>query len=859
MLSSMWNRSLPVLLLVLTLTSAFIVENDLSESSLSQDILDADEESDAVNTTSTAASSSISSSSQAVNTKPSATSASGTTNAPSTTCDDKQRDIIFLLDASESLTSENFKTMLDFTASLAALFDLADDKTRFGAVVYSSEVVKVFDLHTYTTEQKIREAIQGAPFLEEGTNTTKALRTVVENNLFGTSHGGRGSAVKVLVVVSDGGSHDPNGTRTSAKVLHSSGVQVIFVAVGTKVSAEERRDIASDPSGVINATSFYDLPSKQSDVQKQVCQLSAGKSCTSSADIIFLLDSSDSWHETGFGLEKQFAADLSEMFSLGPLFFRFGAIVFGTQIDKRFDLKNFSDHESLTSALVNSPYLSTGSNTTQALKEIIYQGMFSPAAGARDGTAKIVILITDDSVMPDTLKTAINIRDRGIQIIAIGVSSSANLTELEEITGDPKNVFNASDSSQLHTHLDEVHDRVCEASKLPGGTSCKKVADVVVLLDTSESMYGERFDVQLKFASDVIDRYDVGPTDFRFAAVSYSSSAQVVFHLGKYENKTELEDGLRDTPFLDGGTKFDVALKTVVDQDMFSIANGGRANSVKIILILTDGTSKNLTTAAEAARAVRSRGIQIIAVGYGPDVNETLLKEMTNDNFLQVTNLTQLDTTVQAVNEIICKLDVVVRELCVDNDWADGYYSLPYTCEKYVICKDNKTTIVTCDSGLIYDAQHKSCVQPSPVAWCNISDVSYVCKYNVWGDGLFAHPYDCNLYLNCSSQDTTIENCPTFQSFDPQLKKCGSHVTSTTCHDWQKIDPSKVCTTFNLHENGVYPDPNECSRFITCAAGSSYVYECPDGLRFDTVQRVCEIQSNVDCTKNYGFSFSSSK
>lgn len=77
-------------------------------------------------------------------------------------------------------------------------------------------------------------------------------------------------------------------------------------------------------------------------------KVSAGHSCTSSADVIFLLDASDSWHETGFRQQKKFAADLSEMFSLGPLFFRFGAIVFGTQIDKRFDLKNYSDHESLT-------------------------------------------------------------------------------------------------------------------------------------------------------------------------------------------------------------------------------------------------------------------------------------------------------------------------------------------------------------------------------------------------------------------------------------------------------------------------------------------------------------------------------
>lgn len=51
--------------------------------------------------------------------------------------------------------------------------------------------------------------------------------------------------------------------------------------------------------------------------------------------------------------------------------------------------------------------------------------------------------------------------------------------------------------------------------------------------------------------------------------------------------------GLRETPFLDGGTKFDVALKTVVDQDMFSIANGGRANSVKIVLIMTNRASKD--------------------------------------------------------------------------------------------------------------------------------------------------------------------------------------------------------------------------------------------------------------------------
>ena len=66
--------------------------------------------------------------------------------------------------------------------------------------------------------------------------------------------------------------------------------------------------------------------------------------------------------------------------------------------------------------------------------------LFAPENGARGTTAKILIVLTDGSQTPDPDAEnpgliADEIRDKGVQIVAVGVGNGTNVLELDHIAG----------------------------------------------------------------------------------------------------------------------------------------------------------------------------------------------------------------------------------------------------------------------------------------------------------------------------------------------------------------------------------------------------------------------------------------
>ncbi|CAG8538142.1 4262_t:CDS:2, partial [Scutellospora calospora] len=47
--------------------------------------------------------------------------------------------------------------------------------------------------------------------------------------------------------------------------------------------------------------------------------------------------------------------------------------------------------------------------------------------------------------------------------------------------------------------------------------------------------------------------------------------------------------------------------------------------------------------------------------------------------------------------------------------------------------------------------------------------------------------------------------------------------------------------------NGLYANPEDCCSFIQCAHGHPYVMACPDGLQWSTKKLRCEWPKNSDC------------
>lgn len=131
--------------------------------------------------------------------------------------------------------------------------------------------------------------------------------------------------------------------------------------------------------------------------------------------------------------------------------------------------------------------------------------------------------------------------------------------------------------------------------------------DVILVIDTSGSMQGERIASAQGSAIQFISRLD--PEKDRVGLVSFSSSATILSELtNDFGAVRNLISGLS----AEGGTSIDSGL----DAGDQALQISDRPETSQVVVLLSDGYS-DPDAAIAAANAVKSRGINIISVGVG--------------------------------------------------------------------------------------------------------------------------------------------------------------------------------------------------------------------------------------------------
>jgi uncharacterized protein YegL len=180
-------------------------------------------------------------------------------------------DIVLVLDSSGSMGDANNELQLGFASRFVNHFLVGNSKARFGAILFSDFVQKLFDLKDFTTTQDVSKAILRAPY-HEGTTLTNEALDYVRNGMFSTPKGGRSNAPDIVVVFTDGQSSKPDLTLRAADDLKKQNVRIVAVGIGDEVSREELRRIASSKDDVFEARSFELLDYIEQKLARNVCQ-----------------------------------------------------------------------------------------------------------------------------------------------------------------------------------------------------------------------------------------------------------------------------------------------------------------------------------------------------------------------------------------------------------------------------------------------------------------------------------------------------------------------------------------------------------------------------------------------------------
>ncbi|XP_059143927.1 uncharacterized protein LOC131931218 isoform X2 [Physella acuta] len=179
-------------------------------------------------------------------------------------------DILIMIDASSSIGSVDYKKELDFVIKLTETFNLGPTAATFSVIVFSSfpKIISSFDITSHTG---IKEIVSEAPYQSQSTDTAAALR-MARTKAFTPSNCVRQDAKKIVFVLTDGESNNPDETAEEAELLKQTGTMVMAVGVaGAKI--EELKKIASFPENVYYVSSFDLLQNLLEEVAGALCKL----------------------------------------------------------------------------------------------------------------------------------------------------------------------------------------------------------------------------------------------------------------------------------------------------------------------------------------------------------------------------------------------------------------------------------------------------------------------------------------------------------------------------------------------------------------------------------------------------------
>ena len=162
--------------------------------------------------------------------------------------------------------------------------------------------------------------------------------------------------------------------------------------------------------------------------------------------------------------QLQFVQDVIDIFDIGTHKTRVAVSTFSDVYKLVFDFKRYTDKTSLKKAVKRVPYLTGGTDTAQAIRNI-GEHEFSPKK-SRTGVARVLIVVTDGKSQntEETIAEAKHITEQGIYIFAIGIGPSVDASELDNIASTPSGqfAFYLNTYDVLHSIKDVLAIRTCQ-------------------------------------------------------------------------------------------------------------------------------------------------------------------------------------------------------------------------------------------------------------------------------------------------------------------------------------------------------------------------------------------------------------
>ena len=177
-------------------------------------------------------------------------------------------DIVFVVDGTGSVGSENFERMKTFISQLFAFLDIGENAVRVSVVQYAGQARTEFFLDQYFDLQAAQDAVQAIQYMGGWTRTGDAI-DFATNVHFDVRNGARANVTKIAVVITDGISQDD--VNRPARRMRQAGIVTIAVGVGTNLDSDQLLAIAGDQDTLLSLDDFDRLQDLTSTLPTMLC------------------------------------------------------------------------------------------------------------------------------------------------------------------------------------------------------------------------------------------------------------------------------------------------------------------------------------------------------------------------------------------------------------------------------------------------------------------------------------------------------------------------------------------------------------------------------------------------------------
>uniref|UniRef100_H3DPH5 von Willebrand factor n=1 Tax=Tetraodon nigroviridis TaxID=99883 RepID=H3DPH5_TETNG len=626
-----------------------------------------------------------------------------TTLVPEGLCD-RAMDLAFLLDGSEALSEDEFRTTKDFILAVIERFRMGSAHTRATVLLYHSGV-KTYDLQVqkWLFKKSVNELHYtggDAAFLDE------AIKYLVINIYDKNKRENSGRVAIILTA-----SANPRSVRGIIRMLKKKDITTLTVAMGPGINMKQINDITNvSPDNrayvlgsvgelndhLLGLTDYLCTLGMEPEVPKPTLPFSPlGKkpprittttlspglepnptsptglspATTSSSlptkEVTFIIEGSKSVGEVNFNQTLTFLEEVISQLTEKEQVIRITVIQYSTTVTVEISRWELRQQRALLLQRLREIRWMGGSKTNTGAAVKTFQEMSTSQQSGRPTPPQLAFLITEnpptDTVMrPTSTQT---------HVYPIGVGPKVQEGDLFPFSS-PHRPLMAADYNHLWTLVHRVvnitHSTVMPRSPtLPPLVPCKKPMDIMFLLRA-----GDQLEDMKTFVKAFINMADIGANGIQVSVVQYGATNSQEVTWKDEQTKPNLLNLVERIPRRTAAAPaLGSALRFAVQTATSSVSGGRVGVSKAVVMLVTDTSTDDVKEAANAALAA---GVLVFPIGVGAnyDRNElTVLGHHRNqDNTLHLNSMDQLLMLLSLDHSYIERICRAGPAVCIDDD-----------------------------------------------------------------------------------------------------------------------------------------------------------------------------------------------